>query len=62
MNDIQEYKLNVNVEPIAGYHMDELNIKCVLFVYTNKAVEVGNSNAKLLNKFKKKLVVKSASF
>lgn len=40
MNDIQEYKLNVHVDPIAGYHMDELNIKCVLFVYPNKAVEV----------------------
>lgn len=40
MNDIQEYKLNVHVEPIAGFHMDELAIKCVLFVYPNKAVEV----------------------
>jgi hypothetical protein len=40
MNDIQEYKLNVHVEPIAGFHMEELAIKCVLFVYQNKAVEV----------------------
>lgn len=43
MNDIQEYKLNVHVEPIAGYHMEELNFKCVLFVYPNKAVEVGKA-------------------
>lgn len=41
MNDIQEYKLNVHVEPIAGYHMDELSLKCVLFVYPNKTVGVG---------------------
>lgn len=40
MNNVQEYKLNVHVEPIAGFHMDELNIKCVLFVYPNKVVEV----------------------
>lgn len=40
MNDIQEYKLNVNVEPIAGYHMEELSLKCVLFVYPNRVVEV----------------------
>ena len=40
MNDVQEYKLNVHVEPIAGFHMDKLNIKCVLFVYPNKTVEV----------------------
>lgn len=38
---MQEYKLNVHVEPIAGYHMEELSIKCMLFVYPNKAVEVG---------------------
>ena len=44
MNDIQEYKLNVNVEPIAGYHMDELSIKCVLFVYSNKTVEVNKED------------------
>lgn len=41
MNDVQEYKLNIHVEPIAGYHMSELNIKCVLFVYPNRTVEVG---------------------
>jgi len=41
MNDVQEYKLNVHVEPIAGFHMDELAIKCKLFVYPNKTVEVG---------------------
>ena len=41
MDNVQEYKLNVHVEPIAGLHMDELRIKCVLFVYPNKAVEVG---------------------
>lgn len=40
MDNIQEYKLNVHVEPIAGFHMDELNIKCILYVYPNKAVEV----------------------
>lgn len=40
MKDIQEYKLNVHVEPIAGFHMYELNVKCVLYVYPNKAVEV----------------------
>lgn len=44
MNDIQEYKLNVHVEPIAGFHMDELSIKCVLFVYPNKAVEVNKGD------------------
>lgn len=43
MNDIQEYKLNIHVEPIAGYHMDELSIKCLLYVYPNKVVEVNKS-------------------
>ena len=43
MNDIQEYKLNVHVEPIAGFHMEELNFKCVLFVYPNKTVEVNKA-------------------
>lgn len=40
MNDIQEYKLNVHIEPIAGFHMEELNFKCILFVYPNKAAEI----------------------
>lgn len=44
MNDIQEYKLNVNVEPIAGYHMEVLNIKCVLFVYPNRTVEISKES------------------
>lgn len=43
MNDVQEYKLNVHVEPIAGFHMEELNFKCVLFVYPNRTVEVGKA-------------------
>lgn len=44
MNDIQEYKLNVHVEPIAGFHMEELNFKCVLFVYPNNAVKINKGD------------------
>lgn len=40
MKDIQEYKLNVHVEPMSGLHMSDYDFKCLLFVYPNKAVEI----------------------
>lgn len=33
-----EFKINVHVEPIDGYHMSDYDFECMLYVYTNKGV------------------------
>lgn len=39
MGDLaREFKINVHVEPIDGYHMSDYDFECYLYVYTNKGV------------------------
>lgn len=33
-----EFKINVNVEPMDGFHMADYDFECMLYVYTNKGV------------------------
>lgn len=33
-----EFKINVHVEPIDGFHMSDYEFECMLYVYTNKGV------------------------
>lgn len=33
-----EFKVNVHVEPIDGFHMADYDFECQLYVHTNKAV------------------------
>ena len=35
---VREFKVNVHVEPIDGYHMSDYDFECMLYVYTNKGV------------------------
>lgn len=42
--NIQEYKLNVHVDPINGLHMSDYDFKVMLFVYQNRTVEIDKSS------------------
>lgn len=35
-----EFKINVHVEPIDGYTMDDYDFTCRFYIYTNRYVEV----------------------
>lgn len=43
MNKLQEYKLNVHVEPISGLHMKDYNFLVQLYAYPNKKVELSKN-------------------
>lgn len=39
MNLISETKLNVHLDQIDGFHMEEYDFECEVFVFTNKVVK-----------------------
>ena len=41
-----ELKINVHVEPIDGYHMEDYDFVCSFFVYEDRRVEVSKSSMK----------------
>lgn len=38
-----ELKINVHVEPISGYHMNDYDFECAFFVYSNRKVVIPKS-------------------
>lgn len=41
-----EFKINVHVEPIGGFHMSSYDFECVFYVYSNKRVIITKSEMK----------------
>lgn len=41
-----EFKLNIHLEPVDGYHMSEYDFECAFYVYTNRKVVIPKSNMK----------------
>lgn len=39
-----EFKINVHVEPIGGYHMDDYDFSCKFYIYMSRAVEMKKSD------------------
>lgn len=39
-----EFKINVHVEPIDGYHMSDYEFECMLYTYTNNGVIYKNDH------------------
>lgn len=41
-----EFKINVHVEPMDGYHMSDYDFDCSFFVLPNKRVEINKADMK----------------
>ncbi len=35
-----EFKINIHVEPIGGYHMDDYDFSCRFYVYSNRVIRL----------------------
>ena len=41
-----EFKLNIHVEPLDGFHMSDYDFECAFYVYTNRKVVIPKSRMK----------------
>ena len=41
-----EFKMNVHLEPLDGYHMADYDFECEFYVYTNRKVVIPKSRMK----------------
>lgn len=56
-----EFKINVNAEPIEGFHMSDYDFECILYVYTNRSVTFrkGDSTVKKTDDDNYRVIVNS---
>lgn len=45
-----EFKINVHVEPIDGYSMNDYDFQCSFYVYTNRVVTIKKEDMKMVDK------------
>lgn len=55
-----EFKLNVHLEPLDGFHMSDYDFECALYVYTNRKVVIPKSKMKRVDDDNYLLMVETA--